>query len=141
MAKAITRPWILPVLVLGAAIALLVGLQQLVERSPTPHEGPGIPREAAIEAVRTAPADPFRYGGRTVGTVLDQVEPQPGWTDTGWAVTADPGGGYHTVRRYLAPGGAERIYAFTVDADLDRVWPANGRARALMHKGPRPARD
>jgi hypothetical protein len=139
MPKALTNPWLLPVLLLGVAIVLLIGLQQVVEQPAAPEPGAGIPREAAIAAVRSAPADPFRYGGRNVGTVLDNVEPQPGWTDTGWAVTADPAGGYRTARRYRGPGGAERVYAFTVGADLDSVWPANGRARALMHKGPRPA--
>ena len=141
MAKAITNSWLLPVLLLAAAIALLIGLQGLIGQAPPPHQGSGIPRDAAIDAVRSAPADPFRYGGRTVGTVLAEVEPRPGWTDTGWAVTRDGDDGYRAVRRYTGPGGAERVYAFTVAADLDRVWPANGRARALMHKGPRPAPD
>ena len=141
MAKAITNSWILPVLLLAAAVALLIGLQGLIGQAPSPDRGAGIPRDAAIDAVRSAAADPFRYGGRTVGTVLAEVEPQPGWTDTGWTVTPDAEGGFRTVRRYVGPGGAERVYAFTVDADLDRVWPANGRARALMHKGPRPAAD
>ncbi|HKJ70446.1 MAG TPA: hypothetical protein VKA55_01660 [Gammaproteobacteria bacterium] len=138
MNKAITSPWILPVLLLGAAIALLIGLQQLIGGREAPEHGPGIPRDAAVEAVRKAPADPFRYGGRTIGTVLNQLEPPPGWTDTGWRVTADADGGYRTARRYVSPDGAERVYAFTVGDDLDSVWPANGRARALMHKGPRP---
>ena len=141
MPKALTNPWLLPVLLLGVAIVLLIGLQHLVDQPATTEGGAGIPRDAAIDAVRSAPADPFRYGGRNVGTVLDNVEPQPGWTDTGWAVTADPAGGYRAARRYRVPGGAERVYAFTVGSDLDSVWPANGRARALMHKGPRPAPD
>jgi len=141
MAKAISNNWLLPVLLLAVAVALLVSLQRVIAPSDTVERGPGIPRDAAIDAVRTAPADPFRFGGRTVGTVLEQVEPRPGWTDTGWAVSADPAGGYRAVRRYVGPSGAERVYAFTVGADLDSVWPANGRARALMHKGTRPAPD
>lgn len=141
MAKGLANPWLLPVLLLAAAIALLVALQHLIGPREAPEVGPGIPRAAVIEAVRTTPADPFRYGGRNLGTVLGQVEPSPGWTDSGWTVTPDPAGGYRASRRYLSPGGAERLYAFTVAADLDRVWPANGRARALMHKGPRPAQD
>ena len=141
MAKALSRTWLLPALLLAVAVLLLITLQRVIGPTAPVDHGPGIPREAAIEAVRTAPADPFRYGGRSVGTVLGQVEPQPGWTDQGWTVTPDPEGGFRTTRRYVGPSGAERVYAFTVGEDLDSVWPANGRARALMHKGPRPAPD
>jgi len=137
MPKALSTNWLLPLAILIAAVILLVTLQQFIGFSEAPHEGAGIPRDGAIEAVRSAPADPFRYGGRNVGTVLDKVEPQPGWTDTGWSVDPAPGEGYRTVRRYVGPTGAERVYAFNVADNLDRVWPANGRARALMHKGQR----
>ncbi|MEF8793319.1 hypothetical protein [Thiohalorhabdus sp.] len=139
MAKAVTTNWLLPLGLLVVAVILLITLQQFVGFSPTPQQGPEIPRGAAIEAVQAAPADPFRFGGRNVGTVLDKVEPQPGWTDTGWSVDPAPGSsGYRAVRRYVGPTGAERVYAFTVADNLDTVWPANGRARALMHKGQRP---
>lgn len=137
MAKAFSTNWLLPLGLLVVAVILLITLQQLVGFSQAPYEGGGIPRDAAIEAVQSAPADPFRFGGRNVGTVLDKVEPQPGWTDTGWSVSPAPESGYRAVRRYVGPTGAERVYAFTVADNLDRVWPANGRARALMHQGQR----
>ncbi len=133
------NPWLIPVLLLAVAILLLVALHGLVD-GPGPAPTIEAPREEVIGAARAAPADPFRYGGRSVGDVLDSLEPAPGWQDRGWTVTPDPGGGYRAVRRFQKNGGPERVYAFTVSADLDRVWPANGRARALMHRGPRPER-
>ena len=131
------RTWLIPFLLLAVAILLLVILQRTVE-GPGPAPTTDAPRERVVAAVRATPADPFRYGGRNVGDVLDSVEPQPGWQDRGWTISPDPGGGYRAERRYMKDDGPERVYAFTVSADLDRVWPANGRARALMHRGPRP---
>ncbi|MFA9461298.1 hypothetical protein [Thiohalorhabdus methylotrophus] len=130
--------WLIPAAVLGAAVLLLVLLHQLVGGPHLPAPEDSTPREAAIRAVRTAPADPFRYGGRTVGSVLGQIEPRTGWRDAGWSVRPLAEGGFRVVRTYRREDGAERTYAFTVAADRDRVWPANGRARSLMHRGPRP---
>ena len=132
------KNWLIPAALLGVAVLLLVTLHQLVGGPDLSIPGGTSPEEAAIDAVRTAPADPFRYGGRTVGAVLGQVEPRTGWSDAGWSVEPLPEDGFRVVRTYSRPDGAERTYAFTVAGDLDRVWPANGHARALMHRGPRP---
>lgn len=129
--------WLIPAALLVAAILLLMLLQHLVGGPDLPDPGGPEPEEAALEAVRSAPADPFRYGGRTVGEVLRQVEPRTGWTDSGWSVRAGAEGRYRVERVYNRAEGGERVYAFTVAADLDQVWPANGHARALMHRGPR----
>jgi hypothetical protein len=127
--------WTIPAVLLIAAVAILAGLHQLIGGRTPVVESPS--DEQVIAAVRRASADPFRYGGRTVGRVLEQLEPQTGWTDAGWRVRPHDWGGFHVVRTYRRKKGGERTYAFTVAPDLDRVWPANGSARALMHRGPR----
>ena len=132
--------WWIPAAVLVAAIALLVGLRAVMPGdSPLPW-GPDAPESAVINAVAEAPADPFRYGGRPLGTVLPQFGPGgPDWRDGGWEVAPRTQGGFRVTRRFVAPGGAERVFRFTVSADLEEVRPANGPARALMLI--RPAED
>ncbi len=124
--------WIIPFLTLATAVLLLVSLQQHLTASHLPPLERS--RKAIIEAVRTAPAAPFRYGGRTVGNTLDQLEPPRGWTDLGWEIRPRTGSGYWVVRRHQGPSGAERIYRFMVGALLDAVIPANDRAQQLMNQ-------
>jgi len=132
--------WLIPATILVVAVLLLVALHELVGGPDLSLPGGSPPDEAVVEAVRTAPADPFRYGGRTVGDVLNRIEPRTGWADAGWSVRALTGDqdGYRAERSYIRKDGAKRSYDFTVGPDLDRVWPANGLARSLMHQGPRP---
>lgn len=122
----------IPLAVLAAALVLLTALHQRLPGSGEPRAPGGQP---AIEAVRTAPADPFRYGGRTVADVLSRIEPPPGWTDLGWQARPRPGGAYRVIRRYRAPSGALRAYRFRVGPELDTIQPDNGRARRLMDRG------
>jgi hypothetical protein len=137
--RSLTNWWI-PAAVLAAAVGLLVGLNALVEREAPAPWGPEAPESAVIGAVERAPADPFRYSGRPLGTVLSRFGPaRTGWEDAGWAVEPRPGGGFRVSRRFTGPGGTERHYRFTVSADLQEVRPANGHARALMLIGPAPA--
>ncbi len=72
----------IPALTLAGASVLLAALNQ---RLPAPDSlGPEAGRRPVMEAVRTAPADPFRYGGRTMGAILDRFEPaQAGPTSAG----------------------------------------------------------
>ena len=127
------RPWLIPAGILAGALLILVALQQLVgDRAP---EDKAVTRDAVVATVRAAPADPFRFGGRNIGTVLEATEPAPGWQDYGWNVTPMEGGGFRAERIYRQSNGAERRYRFRVESDLDEVWPANDRARALMQKG------
>jgi len=126
----------IPILTLAGAILLLTALDQ---RLPAPDGlGPEAGRRPVIEAVRTAPADPFRYGGRTVGEILDRTEPAPGWTDLGWVVEAGPDATYRATLRFGGPNGAERAYRFTVDREKDTVHPANKRAGELMNSSRNP---
>ncbi|HKL76913.1 MAG TPA: hypothetical protein VJ985_00900 [Gammaproteobacteria bacterium] len=136
MAATRRNVWTIPAVLLGLAILALMGLHRLIGSDPPVVADP--PDQQVVAAVQRASADPFRYGGRNIGNVLEQLEPRPGWSDAGWAVTPHPWGGYRVTRTYQRAKGGERSYAFTVAPDLDRVWPANGNARALMHRGPRP---
>ena len=136
MAESRSNVWLIPAALLLLAVAILAGLHHLVGGEQTAVQNPT--DEQVVAAVRRASADPFRYGGRTVGAVLAQLEPQTGWTDDGWRVRPHEWGGFRVVRTYRRKQDGERAYAFTVAPDLDRVWPANGHARALMHRGPRP---
>lgn len=139
MAESGRSAWAIPAALLVAAVVLLMALHRLIGGPSPAVEDPA--DEQVVAAVRSASADPFRYSGRTVGQVLDQMEPRTGWTDAGWEVIHHEWGGFHATRTYRRAEGGERVYAFTVAPDLDQVWPANGHARALMHRGPRPGTE
>ena len=113
--------WWIPAAVLVTAIALLVGLRAVMPGdSPLPW-GPDAPESAVINAVAETPADPFRYGGRPLGTVLPQFGPGgPDWQDSGWEVAPRTQGGFRVTRRFVAPGG--------------------GRAGVPLHRQRRPGR-
>lgn len=133
------RHWWIPAAVLVVALAALVGLRAVLQAEDPLPWGPDAPESAVTDAVAAAPADPFRYGGRPLGTVLAQFGPGgPDWRDAGWQVKPRSGGGYRVARRFVAPGGAERVFRFSVSADLTDVRPANAPARALMLIGPGP---
>lgn len=126
----------IPILTLVGAIVLLTALDQHLPVLPS--LGSEADRRQVIEAVRTAPADPFRYGGRTVGAILDRTEPPPGWTELGWVVEAGPDSTFRATLRFRGPNGAERVYRFTVDRKRDAVLPANKRAGELMNRSRKP---